>query len=332
MSFSAPSPTPAISVSVVNWNGGTMVLDCLEALKRQTWRDFEVVVVDNGSTDGSAECIAEAFPAVRMLRQDTNMGFAAANNLAAAAARGTWLALLNNDAFPEPDWLAQLVDATLRHPDSTGFASCQLKYGDTAHLDGAGDAYHAFGIPWREGLGQPYGPPWDQDREILVPCAAAAMYRREAFLDAGGFDETFFCYMEDVDLALRMSLEGHRFRYVPSAVVHHVGSGTKGRTSSFTRYHGHRNLVWTYVKNMPNPLFLRYLPGHLALNLASIVRFWLRGEGPIITRAKWDALKGLPRAWRERRRIQARRTASPESLDRLMAHGWKSLLRESKAR
>jgi GT2 family glycosyltransferase len=320
---------PVFSVIVVNWNGGEAVLACLAALARQTFRDFEVIVVDNGSTDGSAEAIAARYAECRLLRLATNTGFAHANNRGADMARGTWLALLNNDAFAEPDWLAQLEAATRRHGDFVGFASRQLQAHHPEMLDGAGDAYHTSGVPWRAGFGQPMGPPWDVAREIFVPCACAAAYRRAAFEAVGGFDASFFCYMEDVDLAFRMQLRGGRFMYEPAAVVHHVGSASTGKSSDFARYHGHRNMVWCFVKNMPGALLWKYLPLHLAMNMGSLVGFTLSGEGGPIWRAKWDALKGLPAVLAERRRVQRTRTAAPRDLEGRMAHGLRLLLKRS---
>lgn len=312
---------PAFSVIVINWNGGEAVLACLAALAGQTFRDFEVIVVDNGSTDGSAAAIGECFPESRLLRLAANTGFAHANNEGARVARGRWLATLNNDAFAEPDWLERLNAATERHAAFDGFASCQVQAGAPHLLDGAGDTYHTSGVPWRAGFGQPVGAPWDAEREIFVPCACAAVYRRAAFEAAGGFDPAFFCYLEDVDLAFRMQLRGGRFMYVPDAVVRHVGSASTGRASAFARYHGHRNMVWCFVKNMPAPLLWKHLPGHLAINMASLLAFSLRGEGGPIWRAKWDALKGLPRVLAERRRIQGERVASAQDLERRMARG-----------
>lgn len=321
-----------ISVIVVNWNGAAHLRRCLAALRAQRFRDFETIVVDNGSSDGSAEIVAREFPECRLLRQDTNLGFAAANNLGVRAARGAWVALLNNDAFPEPDWLTELVRATEEHPRYSGFASCQLSDADARVLDGAGDAYHASGLAWRLGLGEAYGPPWDQPREVFAPCAAAALYRRDAFLEAGGFDEAFFCYFEDVDLAFRLALRGARFLYLPRAFVRHVGSASIGQKSDLARYLGHRNLVWTFLKNMPPALFWRFLPGHILLNLMSLVLFTLNGQARAIWRAKWHALKDLPRVLRARRTIQATRTAPVEELERRMERGVRALLGRGRAR
>lgn len=325
------TPTqPAISVLIVNWNGARYIERCLQCLEQQTFRDFEVVIVDNGSSDCSPDLIAEQFPQHRLLRQTENRGFAAANNLAASASRGTWLALLNNDAFPEPDWLYELYAASKRHAEFSGFGSCQLQALAPNMLDGAGDTYHVAGVSWRSGFNHPYGAPWDGDREIFSPCAAAAMYRRDAFEEVGGFDENFFCYIEDVDLAFRMQLRGHRFLYVASAIVQHVGSGTMGKTSEFARYHGHRNLVWCYLKNMPNPLLWKYLPAHLTMNIASLVLFSLKGEGRLLWRAKWDALKGLPGVLQQRRYLQRTRKVATSDLEGRMVRGLRALVSRGK--
>lgn len=125
-----------------------------------------------------------------------------------------------------------------------------------------------------------------------------------------------------MDLGFRLRLAGYRCLYVPDAVVHHVGSAITGRRSDFTVYHGHRNLVWVFVKNMPGPLFWLYLPQHLLFNLVSILWYTLRGQGRVILRAKWDAIRGLPRVWRQRKAIQAKRKVGAWELRRLMARGW----------
>lgn len=316
-----------ISVIVVNWNGTPHLRRCLAALRAQQFRDFEAIVVDNASSDGSADIVTREFPEFRLLPQTANLGFAAANNIGARAASGEWLALLNNDAFAEPDWLTQLAQATRDYPNCAGFASCQLSDVDPSRLDGAGDSYHSIGLAWRSGRGQPYGPPWDAPRAVFAPCAAAALYRRTSFLNAGGFDEAYFCYFEDVDLAFRLGLQGRRFMYIPQARVRHVGSASHGQASDFARYHGHRNLVWTFVKNMPASLLWRYLPGHILFNVLSLIFFTLAGQPGALWRAKWHALKGLPRVLRERRVIQSQRTAPAVDLDGLMVHGVWALIR-----
>ena len=160
-----------------------------------------------------------------------------------------------------------------------------------------------------------------RESEVFAPCAAAALYRRAAFEEIGGFDERFFCYFEDVDLGFRLRLRGHRCVYVPDAIVRHVSSALSGYRSDFAVYHGERNAVWTFVKNMPGPLFWFYLPQHLALNLAALGYYPWRGQGRVVWRAKRDAMLGLPAALRERRAVQQQRRVEWRALRRAMVRG-----------
>ena len=311
---------PKVSVIIVNWNGEQFLQRCLAALTSQTVRPHEIILVDNASCDGSL-AIARRFPGVRLILSGENTGFARGNNLAiaAASAESEWIALINPDAFAEPGWLEALLAAVAAHPRFDVFGSKLLNAADPALLDGAGDAYHVSGQVWRIGHGAPAPAGAEHEREIFSPCAAAALYRRSALRALGGFDEDYFCYVEDVDLGFRLRLAGSRCLYVPQSVAHHVGSGTTGgQHSDFALYHGHRNLVWTFVKDMPGMLFWLLLPLHVALNLASIAWFGLQGRGGVILRAKRDALTGLPKMWRKRRQVQLSRRVSVAAL-------WKQL-------
>jgi GT2 family glycosyltransferase len=186
-------------------------------------------------------------------------------------------------------------------------------------LDGLGDNFHMSGMAWRLGHGAARADTPVADKEVFAPCAAAALYRRDALVALGGFDEDFFCYFEDVDLAFRLRLAGHKCMLVGNAMVHHVGSATTGdQKSDFAVYYGHRNMVWCYVKNMPLGLFWLLLPLHLMANGATIIRFVLRGQAGTILRAKWDAIKGIPRMWKKRQMIQASRSASTDEIWRVL--------------
>ncbi|MDP2793584.1 MAG: glycosyltransferase family 2 protein [Sulfurisoma sp.] len=312
----------SITVIVVNWNAGHWLAKTVSALRRQTFAGFRVIIVDNASTDDSLALALDAWPAVEILAQEKNLGFAVANNLAVRYTDSEWIALLNPDAAPEEDWLARLFSAARDNPDFQFFGSRQLMADDPERLDGIGDAYHVSGLAWRVGHGDRDTPEDRQTREIFAPCAAAAFYRRDAFLQVGGFDPGFFCYLEDVDLGFRLRLAGFRALYVPDAVVAHAGSAITGRMSDFTVYHSQRNLVWVFFKNMPGKLFWRYLPIHLLLNIWAIVRFALRDQGMVVLRAKRDALRGLPGVLRGRARIQSARKVGAESISRLLVHGW----------
>jgi GT2 family glycosyltransferase len=320
------SKGPGVAVLIVNYNSGTLVSRALESLSRQTVRDFRVVVVDNASSDGSADGIDERYGNVTLIRAERNLGFAAGNNLGLAHAGGAaWIVLLNPDAFPAPDWLERLRAVAESHPEYS-FFGCRMRLADSPELlDGTADVYHVSGASWRRDHGVPLERGASQPGEIFGPCAAAAMYARTALDDVGGFDERYFCYHEDVDLAFRLRLRGHRCLYVPEAIVDHVSSGIVGKRSDFATYHGHRNLVWTYVKDMPGVLFWLYLPLHLLMNVAAIWRCAMRGQLGVILRAKGDALVGLPEAIRQRARIQAARSIEPGAVRALMARGLRAL-------
>jgi len=319
----------SVSILIVTWNSGAHLPRCLAALQAQTFTDFEIVVVDNGSTDGAVDALPERYPAlaVQVERSAVNRGFAAANNMGARLASAPWLALLNADAFPEPDWLEKLLAAAQEWPQFLCFASRQLQANDPALLDGEGDAYHISGTAWRRGYNHAALPPGTPYR-VFSACGAAALYHRETFLQAGGFDEDYFSYFEDVDLGFRLRLMDSGCLAVPAAVVHHVGSASTGKRSPFAVYYGLRNLVWTFFKDMPAPLIWYYLPLHLLLLLTFLLLHASRGTGGSALRALWDAARGLPAVLRKRRSIQAARRASWQKVRSAMTGGLMEPLRE----
>jgi GT2 family glycosyltransferase len=316
-----------VSVVVVNWRAEALLERSVEALARQSLAPRRVVVVNNGAPGLAAAVPALARAGVRVVETGRNLGFAGGNNrgLSETDDGCRWVALVNPDAFPEPDWLERLQAAAERHPECSFFASRQLMADDTSRLDGTGDVYAVSGLAWRRDHGRPAAGNRLEPEEVFGPCAAAALYRRDALVEVGGFDESYFCYFEDVDLSFRLRLAGHRCLYVPDAVVRHVGSASSGRRSAFSVYHGHRNLVWTFWKNMPAALITRHLPQHLALNVISLVHFAARGQGAAILRAKLDAVAGLPRVLRARRFVQGRRRAGASELRAVMVGGLAAL-------
>lgn len=312
------SGLPDFSVLIVNYNGGAYVQGALDSLKRQTHRSFEVILLDNASADGSVDGLDTAgLPAFTMMREGENHGFARGNNLAAAAAKGTWLALLNPDAAARPDWLAEVLAGTQRHPGVTSFACTQLWMPDETKLDGAGDNYLIFGIPWRGGYHR-QSTDIPAEGTCFSPCGASAVYHRETFLAAGGFDERLFCFCEDVDLGFRLRLEGGTCVFLPEAVVAHAGGGLSDKVSGFAVRHGTRNRLWVYLKCMPMPLLILTLPGHIALTAAILIRGLMTGRFGDAMRGLIDAARGLGPVWADRRVTQAHRTASLGSLARAM--------------
>lgn len=316
-----------VAIVVVNWNGGRLIEACLQALVNQTVMPGRIIVVDNNSQDGSPDRIRSQFEEVDVLKLTHNAGFAAANNRAIQYARdAVWIGLVNPDAVPMSDWLERLLNAASDSPGFACFGSRLLSDVEGRILDGVGDAYHVSGAHWRRGHSCAGQGRYVDRQEIFSPCAAAALYRMDALVAVGGFDESFFCYAEDVDLGFRLRLMGHRCLYVPDAQVYHIGSAISGRDSDFTIYHGHRNLVWVYVKDMPWALFLFYLPQHLLLNLWLTIRFICKGRSRTVLRAKRDAIFGLPDVWRRRRVVQRSRQVSIWKLRRAMETGLSPIL------
>lgn len=312
--------SPSVSVIIVSWNSAEHLPHCLDSLLLQTFQHFEVIVVDNGSSEPGMEGLEEKYPTLnlRVERLASNQGFAVANNTGARFARGKWLALLNADAFPKPDWLEKLLDAASKHPEFSFFSSRQLQFAQPDILDGAGDEYHISGLAWRRFYNHPAERYGLQEEEVFSACAAAAIYNREDFLQVGGFDESYFAYFEDVDLSFRLRLAGGRCLYVPEAEVCHVGSASSGKSSDFVMYHGHRNLVWTFFKNMPGSLFWWYLPLHIGMNFFFGISFLVKGKGSAVMRAKIDAFYRLPAIIRKRRQIQETRKVSARDLRKVM--------------
>ena len=301
-------PSPAATVCIVAYESGAFLQPCLDALAVQSFGDFEAVVADNGSPDGSVARLRLPDARFRVRDMGGNLGFALANNRVAEGSAAEFLVLLNPDAQPDPGWLEALVDAARAHPEAASFGSVQLRLDDASVLDGIGDVWHVAGLAWRAGEG------WmatraPGDGEIFSPCGAAALYRRDAFLAAGGFDTRFFCYCEDVDLGHRLRAAGWTSRRVASAVVRHAGSGVSGRYSDFTMFHGHRNRIWTFVKNTPGGWFWLFLPYHLAFNLLYLGSAVRRGVFRPVSRSYLAALTGLRPFLADRRRLaRARRT------------------------
>lgn len=319
------SGTPKISVIIVNFNGGDWLTRSVRSVAEQTLKDFECFIVDNGSTDGSLAALPKLDKRFTIMEAGENLGFAAANNLAAKQASGDWLALLNPDAFARPDWLEKLLAATSLAPNVTMVGSKQFMALEPGIYDGLGDCLHVAGLAWRAGFGHAVVNKTNEvgmdTGEVFAPCAAAALYKRDAFEAAEGFDERFFCYHEDIDLAFRLRLAGGICIQSADAIVDHVSSGITGRASDFAVYYGTRNRIWTFVKNMPGPLLVFLMPAHIALNLALL--FWAlfrKGRFAPTFRGIRHGIRGLPGIWKGRKDLHANRKAS--SGDILSALAW----------
>jgi GT2 family glycosyltransferase len=321
---------PLVSIVVVTWNGRQYLDACLSAVAAQSAVSTETILVDNASNDGTVAYVQERFPAVRVVALPENRGFAGGNNAGVREARGRFIALLNNDAVPEPGWLEALLGGL---DEDAGFAlvTSRIVYmHDPALIDSAGDGMLASGGAFK----RHHGASVERAREsieVFGVCGAACLMPRHVFDQLGGFDEDFFVSHEDVDLSYRARLLGYRCRYVAGAVVRHHGSVTIGRVSGFAIFQGQRNLEWLYVKNTPMTLLLRTLPSHMLYMAAAGVHFARSGAlGPFL-RAKLAAVAGMPGALRKRRQVQRTRRVDAAALRSLMEKRWLSTkLREKR--
>ena len=302
---------PFFSVLVLFWESAQYLADSLRALEAQSFKNFEIILLDNGAKEPPDTDVLSQYPDLdlRLLRSDTNLGFAGGNNLAAHQANGEYIVLLNGDAYPEPDWLTMLHQAAQTHPGCC-FASRLIQAGNPDFLDGEWNVYHASGLAWRKNHNRPTFYSATSPRYVASACAAASAYPRHAYEQIGGFDEDFFAYMEDIDLDLRLRLVGYPCLYLPEAVVHHVGSGSTGSRSDFSIFYGQRNLIWAVVKNMPGLLFWFLLPAHLFVNLAYLVAGLFMANRKTLFQAKKAAFAGLPAIWQKRHQVQSSRTTS----------------------
>ena len=308
---------PAVTIIVINYNSGDRLARCLDCLAAQTLTDFETIIVDNASEDSSLGKARASERADIVIKSDRNAGFAAANNLAARKARGKWIALLNPDAYPRPDWLAELMAATERHRDVEAFGSLQLEASRPDHVDGAGDVCTAYGLVYRGGIGR-RADDFPEEGECFAPCAAAALYLRETFLELSGFDERFFCYGEDLDFGFRLRNAGGRAIQVNKAVVLHEGSGVSGRRSAFTIYYGHRNRIWLYYKNMPLGLYLLTAPLRAGADAALLIKSAMHGRAVSYMRAMIDGYCGIMKLNQARSKIAAMRRESGADIGRAL--------------
>ncbi|HEX3886285.1 MAG TPA: glycosyltransferase family 2 protein [Phenylobacterium sp.] len=309
---------PEITVIVVVYESGPTLAECLAAMRAQTFTGYELVLVDNASSDRTAQAAAKADPTIRLIENATNLGFAAAVNQGARAAKSRWLVLLNPDAFADPDWLAALAAAARVNPHVHCFTSRQLMAEDPSRLDGLGDVMALAGYPFRGGYTHPnpgvLEPGW-----VFSACGGAMMIARELFLAVGGFDERLFCYCEDVDLGYRLRLIGEPTLLVPDAVVRHVGSAsTGGRRSDFAVFHGTRNRFWVFVKDTPAVLFWLTLPLHILATLVLFARHATRGEVATPIKGLAAGIRHVGVALEARREAQATRTASSWEIARAM--------------
>ena len=311
------SPPPRLTVTLTNYNGRPLLEPMLASLARQTLTGFEVVVVDDGSSDDSVAWLRREWPQVRVVELAGNSGVTAAMNAALGAASTELVALFNNDMELDPACLAELVAALDRHPEAGSATPKMLNLADRTLLDGAGDLLTWRGGGTRRGHGERDTGQYDEPQEVFAPCGGAAVFRASALAAVGGFDPAYFAYYEDIDWGFRAQLRGFACRYVPGALLYHRGSETLGRgMSDFNAYQLWRNPVWLIAKCYPAQALLRHAPEILLGQAGNLYRAVRERKLGVWLRAMRDAAAGLPAALRKRRAVQASRTVPVSAVER----------------
>jgi GT2 family glycosyltransferase len=313
------APQPIATIIIVTFRSASHLPRLRAALDALVERRFDLIVVDNASAPEERPQQHDLPHGAHFIQLERNEGFAAANNRAAKIARTPFLVLLNPDAFPEPEWLGALLEAAAANPRAAAIGSTQISATDTTRFDGLGDCYHAFGVPWRGGYGAVRAKTAALPGETFSACAAAALYRADLWRDVGGFDESYFCYCEDVDLGFRLRMAGYICIQAPDAIVHHVGGASSGARSDFAVFHGTRNRTWTFFKNMPAPLLLLFGLPHLGVLTLFLAVSPFRGTGRATWRGAMAAFAGLPKVMAARRSVQKTRRVALRQLLHAMA-------------
>ena len=319
--MTSPKARPFISVIIPNHNGAALLRGCLSSLLRQSYTHFEIVVVDNGSTDESVETVARLAPNALLVREERNLGFAGAVNAGIRAARGEWVAILNNDTEPVPAWLHECVQGMERHPDA-GFLACRiLDSRKRGYVYSAGDCFLRAAIGYRRGQELADRPDYRQEVEIFAASGCAALYRKSVLDEVKGYDDRFFAYLEDADLAIRLQAAGCRGWYIPGAEVYHIGAATSGgEFSPLAVRLRTRNSILILIKSVPARILRRGVMRIAAVQISWMARVVAHGRVWSYVRGLAGVVPLVPAMLRERRRLRKLWRDSVNSL-------WQAILR-----
>jgi len=312
---------PLVSVVVPNWNGEHLLRGCLDSLRRQTLADIEVIVSDDGSTDGSIELLANHYPEVVAVRSAVNRGFCEAANAGIRAGRGEFVLLLNNDTELDPRGVEELARA-MQADGELGICAAKMVYhDDPSRINSAGHACRRDGVVVDIGRGEPDGEWFDRPREVFGASGGAALYRRRMLQEIGLFDPAFVTSVEDVDLAWRAQWAGWRALYVPSALVKHREGVSRGIEAPHSALVGLRNTIKVWTKSWPASALLRHLPDLWRGWRRSAISLLRRGHGSVLPAVAWGALAQMPRMLSRRRAIRRSRNVPMGRFEELLALG-----------
>lgn len=298
---------PKVSVVIPNWNGLKLLKVCLPSLKKQSFRDFEVIIIDNGSTDGSVEFVKKNYPEINLIILEKNIGFSPAVNLGIKMGKGEYFVLINNDTKVDKDCLKMLVKAAEKHPDVGMLACKMLNFYNPSLIDSAGDYIDASGHANNIGLGEKDGEKYNKESHVFLVTGGGGLFKRKVFEKVGFLDDDYFAYFEDVDLCLRAQMAGFKGWYAPKAVIYHMHGETSKKNQAFKEYLQFRNMTMTIIKDFPKKLLMKDL-NWLKIILVNIntIRY-LGGKGYFTSaiKAEWYVLTHLVSLLKKRKEIQS---------------------------
>lgn len=297
------------SIIIPNWNGIKFIEVCLRSVLASDFdQEFEVVVVDNGSSDGSRELIYEKFPSVKVLEEGYNSGFAKACNDGIKASSGEYIILLNNDIEVETSWLKELVGGMQRHSECGMGTSKMVQYDNRSQIYNTGDQFRIYCEGGGRGFGEIDAGQYEKEDYVFGACAGAGIYRRSLFEKIGFFDEQFFIFAEDVDINLRAQLIGERCVYFPSAIVYHWGTATVGFNSDRHVFLFLRNDLFVLLKNYKFTELLKYFTKIAGSIFEGGITYSLAGQGWTVLKSRISFLFFLPcMAWKRMSQVAARK-------------------------
>lgn len=306
--------SPLVSVVIPNWNGKKFLEVCLPSLKIQTFKNFEVIIVDNGSDDGSLEYMLNKFPDYKVISLPKNIGFSPAVNLGIENAKGTYIFMLNNDTKVDKKCIEELVNVLEKKKDVGMVAAKMLNFYKPKLIDSAGDYIDVVGHANNIGLGEKDSDEYNKEEYVFLVTGGGSLIRKELFDKVGLFDDDYFAYFEDVDLGLRAQMQGFKGYYQPKAVIHHIHMATSRRNPEFKEYLQFRNMTQTIIKDFPAGLlkkdwnWLRVL----LVNLNTIRYLFSVGYGKAALKAEWYVLTHIFTLLKKRKDVQSRKVVSDE--------------------
>jgi hypothetical protein len=313
---------PEISVIILSWNGLYLLKECLPSLEKQSFRRFETIVVDNGSTDGTADWLRAKYPAVKLLALGKNRGFCGGNNAGLSVAQGNYIALLNNDTEVEEHWLQELYNYIVERPNVAACDSRVYYWNERGTIWSKGADYSVAGSTAARCFGLEDGGADSEPEAVFTAVACAALYRISAIREIGFLDERFFAGYEDIDWSFRAHLSGYAIVNVPSAIVYHKVSATHRLNSDDYVYRSQRNNMFLYLKNMPFRLIVRYALERSIYLFGATLYFIKIGRGRACFRGHLAWILGVRGILKSRAEIQGKRRAKDEDIDRLLKKRW----------